>query len=181
MERLIVSEPGLSAHYRIDVTRDGMKDSLTVTCEALAHEVAAICLAEGLPAPQATQLEALSRAYVSNPRVVLVDEVSLGLAPVVVDQLFEFLSTLLARGAALLIVEQYVSRALRLAAEVYVMSRGRVVLQAASSDEGMASAAISVARAERKKSSITSAESAAPTAMASRTAPVAAAISVACS
>jgi branched-chain amino acid transport system ATP-binding protein len=79
------------------------------------------------------QMLALSRAYVSDPRVVLVDEVSLGLAPVVVDQLFDFLSTLLARGTALLIVEQYVSRALGIAAEVYVLSRGRVVLQAASS------------------------------------------------
>ena len=74
------------------------------------------------------QMLALSRAYVANPRVVLVDEVSLGLAPVIVDQLFDFLGTLLERGCALLIVEQYVSRALRIAAEVYVLSRGRVVL-----------------------------------------------------
>jgi branched-chain amino acid transport system ATP-binding protein len=80
------------------------------------------------------QMLALSRAYVSDPRVVLVDEVSLGLAPVVVDQLFDFLSALLARGTALLIVEQYVSRALGIAAEVYVLSRGRVVLHAASSE-----------------------------------------------
>jgi branched-chain amino acid transport system ATP-binding protein len=80
------------------------------------------------------QMLALSRAYVSNPRIVLVDEVSLGLAPVVVDQLFEFLSTLLARGTALLIVEQYVSRALEIAAEVFVLSRGRIVLQAPSSE-----------------------------------------------
>jgi branched-chain amino acid transport system ATP-binding protein len=79
------------------------------------------------------QMLALSRAYVSDPRVVLVDEVSLGLAPVIVDQLFDFLSTLLARGAALLIVEQYVSRALRIAADVYVLSRGEIVLHTASS------------------------------------------------
>lgn len=38
IEELIVSEPGLSTHYRIDVTRDGAKDFLTVTCEALAHD-----------------------------------------------------------------------------------------------------------------------------------------------
>lgn len=80
------------------------------------------------------QMLALSRAYVSNPRVVLVDELSLGLAPVVVDQLFDFLSTLLARGTALLIVEQYVSRALGIASDVYVLSRGRIVLHAASDE-----------------------------------------------
>ena len=80
------------------------------------------------------QMLALSRAYVSDPRVVLVDEVSLGLAPVIVDQLFEFLASLLSRGTALLIVEQYVSRALALAAEVYVLSRGRIVLRTASNE-----------------------------------------------
>lgn len=80
------------------------------------------------------QMLALSRAYLSDPRVVLVDEVSLGLAPVIVDQLFHFLASLLARGTALLIVEQYVSRALDIAAEVYVLSRGRVVMRAASGD-----------------------------------------------
>jgi branched-chain amino acid transport system ATP-binding protein len=80
------------------------------------------------------QMLALSRAYVSDPRVVLVDEVSLGLAPVIVDQLFDFLRTLLDRGSALLIVEQYVSRALRIAADVYVLSRGEVVLHAASNE-----------------------------------------------
>ena len=80
------------------------------------------------------QMLALSRAYISDPRVVLVDEVSLGLAPVVVDQLFDFLGTLLARGTALLVVEQYVSRALDIAAEVYVLSRGRVVMRAASNE-----------------------------------------------
>lgn len=80
------------------------------------------------------QMLALSRAYLSDPRVVLVDEVSLGLAPVIVDQLFHFLGSLLARGTALLIVEQYVSRALDIAAEVYVLSRGQVVLRAASAE-----------------------------------------------
>lgn len=80
------------------------------------------------------QMLALSRAYVANPRVVLVDEVSLGLAPVIVDRLFEFLGSLLERGCALLIVEQYVSRALRIAGDVYVLSRGEVVLHAASND-----------------------------------------------
>ena len=78
------------------------------------------------------QMLSLSRAYVCDPRVVLVDELSLGLAPVIVDQLFDFLGTLLARGAALLIVEQYVSRALQIAADVYVLTRGEVVLHAAS-------------------------------------------------
>ena len=72
------------------------------------------------------QMLALARAYVSNPRVVLLDEVSLGLAPRVVDEIFVFLRTLATEGAALLIVEQYVMRALELADYVFMLSNGRI-------------------------------------------------------
>jgi branched-chain amino acid transport system ATP-binding protein len=72
------------------------------------------------------QMLALCRAYVTEPAYVLLDEVSMGLAPVVVDELFEFLGRLAAQGSTLLLVEQYVSRALALADYVYLMSRGRI-------------------------------------------------------
>jgi branched-chain amino acid transport system ATP-binding protein len=72
------------------------------------------------------QMLALARAYVSNPSFVFLDEVSLGLAPIIVDEIFEFLRLLAENGAALLLVEQYVVRALRLADYVYVLSRGEV-------------------------------------------------------
>ena len=70
------------------------------------------------------QMLAISRAYISNPKIVLVDEASMGLAPIVVDALFEFLARL---EGALLIVEQYVTRALALADYAYLMSNGRIV------------------------------------------------------
>lgn len=72
------------------------------------------------------QMLALSRAYVTNPAYVLLDEVSMGLAPVVVDEIFAFLSTLVADGCALLLVEQYVTRALELADYAYLITRGRI-------------------------------------------------------
>ena len=72
------------------------------------------------------QMLALARAYVSNPSFVFLDEVSLGLAPIVVDEIFEVLRRLAQAGAALLLVEQYVVRALDLADYVYVLVRGRV-------------------------------------------------------
>jgi len=72
------------------------------------------------------QMLALTRAYVSNPRVVLLDEVSMGLAPKIVDQIFEFLGLLAASGAALLLVEQYVTRALELADYVFILKKGRI-------------------------------------------------------
>ena len=73
------------------------------------------------------QMLALARAYVSKPRLVLLDEVSMGLAPRVVDEIFEFLRRLAAEGASLLLVEQYVHRALEEADYVYLLNRGRVV------------------------------------------------------
>jgi branched-chain amino acid transport system ATP-binding protein len=72
------------------------------------------------------QMLALTRAYLTAPRYVLLDEVSMGLAPIVVDQIFEFLRRLAARGAALLLVEQYVTKALALADMVYLLTKGVV-------------------------------------------------------
>ncbi len=73
------------------------------------------------------QMLALSRAYVQKPKVVLLDEVSMGLAPKVVDEIFEFLGMLAAKGTSLLLVEQYVTRALGAADWVYLLSHGEVV------------------------------------------------------
>ena len=80
------------------------------------------------------QMLSLVRAYLTNPTLVLVDEASMGLAPVVVDQIFEFLGQLTASGTGLLIVEQYVSRALALADTVYVMNKGRVAFAGKSAE-----------------------------------------------
>jgi branched-chain amino acid transport system ATP-binding protein len=72
------------------------------------------------------QMLALTRAYTSAARTVLLDEVSMGLAPKIIDEIFGYLHTLAAAGAALLLVEQYVARALELADFVYVLQKGRV-------------------------------------------------------
>ena len=72
------------------------------------------------------QMLALARAYVAKPKVMLLDEVSMGLAPRIVDEIFEFLGRLTAEGASLLLVEQYVPRALALADYVYLLNRGRI-------------------------------------------------------
>ncbi len=70
------------------------------------------------------QMLALARAYVQKPAVVLLDEVSMGLAPKVVDEIFDFLARLAEGGTSLLLVEQYVARALAVADYVYLLGRG---------------------------------------------------------
>ena len=72
------------------------------------------------------QMIALGRCFVSDPQVILLDEVSMGLAPLIIDQIFEALSSVSDLGISLLIVEQYVSRALAMADRVYVLARGEV-------------------------------------------------------
>jgi branched-chain amino acid transport system ATP-binding protein len=72
------------------------------------------------------QMLALARAYITNPRFLLLDEVSMGLAPLVVDEIFTFLERVSHQGAALLLVEQYVTKALALADLVYVLQKGVV-------------------------------------------------------
>ena len=73
------------------------------------------------------QMLAFVRALVEQPRLVLVDEASMGLAPLLVNKVFEVLQQLVAQGAALLIVEQYVARALEMADHAYLLSHGRIV------------------------------------------------------
>jgi branched-chain amino acid transport system ATP-binding protein len=72
------------------------------------------------------QMLALSAAYLRDPHLVLVDEASLGLAPIVVDEIFDFLESLTARGAALLLVDQFVHRALGMSSAAYVLNRGAI-------------------------------------------------------
>lgn len=80
------------------------------------------------------QMLALARAYLADPALVLLDEVSLGLAPNIVDEIFEFLARLAASGAALLLVEQYITRALAIADFAFVLSQGEVVFAGEASE-----------------------------------------------
>jgi len=73
------------------------------------------------------QMLALARALVKDPTVVLADELSVGLAPVVVDEILEALNLLRAEGRSLLMVEQYVERAVAMADYVYILNKGTVV------------------------------------------------------
>jgi branched-chain amino acid transport system ATP-binding protein len=74
------------------------------------------------------QMLAIGRALMATPRLVIFDEISLGLAPIVVDRLYEALAAINASGTAIVIIEQNVERGLALADRVAVLERGRVAL-----------------------------------------------------
>jgi branched-chain amino acid transport system ATP-binding protein len=72
------------------------------------------------------QMLALARACVTDPKVILIDEVSMGLAPIAVDEIFAALRGLVRTGVAMVLVEQYVSRALEMADTAVLLRKGQV-------------------------------------------------------
>ena len=70
---------------------------------------------------------AMSRALTTNPKVLLLDEISMGLAPIIVDQIFDFLHRVAGEGVSLLLVEQYVNKALAIADYAYILGRGQLI------------------------------------------------------
>jgi branched-chain amino acid transport system ATP-binding protein len=78
------------------------------------------------------QMVALGRALMSNPRLLLCDEISLGLAPIVVREIYARLPSILAEGTSLIVVEQDIVQALKSVQRVYCLQEGRVALSGAA-------------------------------------------------
>jgi branched-chain amino acid transport system ATP-binding protein len=115
LENLRIATPPWIKHPRLDVVFEAfpiLKDR--------QHQLA------GTLSGGQQQMVALSRSTLAEPAVVLVDEASMGLSPIAVDGIFDALQRLAATGIALLLVEQYVERALALADSVYLIKKGVV-------------------------------------------------------
>lgn len=80
------------------------------------------------------QMVAIGRALMSNPRVLLCDEISLGLAPVVIKDIYANMPKIKASGASIVIIEQDVGQALKVADRVYCMMEGRISLSGKPSE-----------------------------------------------
>ncbi len=80
------------------------------------------------------QMAATARALMGRPRVLLMDEPSMGLSPVLVEQVFETIQTINEQGVTILLVEQNALMALNIADYAYVMESGRIVLTGRGKD-----------------------------------------------
>ena len=80
------------------------------------------------------QMLAMGRALMSRPHILLLDEPSMGLSPLMVDKIFEVVQEVSAQGVTVLLVEQNASRALHMADRAYVMESGLITLSGAASD-----------------------------------------------
>ena len=77
---------------------------------------------------------AIGRALMADPKLLLLDEPSMGLAPLMVDRIFEAIRSIAATGISVFLVEQNATMALESSDRAYVMERGRVILSAPSSE-----------------------------------------------
>lgn len=121
--------PSLSVHenLRIMAGSTSISDAVAQTVDLFPALSKRMRQTAGSLSGGEQQMLALSRPFITNPKVVLVDEASLGLAPLVVDKIFETLALLPERGVSVVVVEQYVQRVVKLAKTVYVLSRGEIV------------------------------------------------------
>jgi len=80
------------------------------------------------------QMLAIGRALMSRPKLLLLDEPSLGLAPIITSRIFKIIEEINRQGTTILLVEQNAKAALRLASRAYVMESGRIVMQGPASE-----------------------------------------------
>ncbi len=120
-------EENLTLSFRQALGRPGVPGALEETYTAFPKLGQRRAQSAGTLSGGEQRMLALARVLALHQKLLVVDELSFGLAPVVVDEVYTALGQVLSTGTSLLIIEQHVDRALRLADAVAVLSKGRVV------------------------------------------------------
>ena len=124
--------PGLNVRENLEIgvragdAGDSRKERMEGVLQTFPRLRERLSQAAGTLSGGEQQMLALSRAFLGNPRVLLLDEISMGLAPRIVEQLFESVDELRRQGLTIVLVEQYLTYALRFADICYVLSKGRI-------------------------------------------------------
>ena len=126
-ENLLVGAHAQRERRRISEDLDGMYEFFPQLAERRRQLAGSLSGGE-------QQMLALGRGLMSRPRLLLLDEPSLGLAPLLIERVFAFIPEIRARGTAVLLVEQNARLALDVSDRALVMQRGRIVLEGRSSD-----------------------------------------------
>src|SRR6185437_15709938 len=87
------------------------------------------------------QMVAIGRALMAGPKIILMDEPSMGLAPIIVEQVFDIIADIVGQGIALVLVEQNVHMALAVCQRFYVLGKGRIALSGSVRNGRLISAA----------------------------------------
>jgi branched-chain amino acid transport system ATP-binding protein len=130
--------PGLTVRENLEVAASGgraQREALVADVFEMFPQLAERAGARGwqLSGGQ-QQMLAIGRALMGPPRLLLLDEPSLGLAPKLVDEVLRRIPSIVARGTSVLLAEQNVTKALHYCARAYVMEVGRVVLSGAAAE-----------------------------------------------
>ena len=132
----LTAEENLVLGFRQSLGRNGVADALERAYERFPALAGRRRQSAGTLSGGEQRMLSLARVFADPPRLLVVDELSLGLAPAIVDSVFDALEEIRSRGTTLVVIEQHVDRALALADLVVLLAKGRVVFRGLADDVG---------------------------------------------
>ena len=132
----LTAEENLVLGFRQSLGRNGVADALERAYERFPALAGRRRQSAGTLSGGEQRMLSLARVFADPPRLLVVDELSLGLAPAIVDSVFDALDEIRSRGTTLVVIEQHVDRALALADLVVLLAKGRVVFRSLADDVG---------------------------------------------